>query len=309
MNNDNFQVTMADWAVDADALRRVRQTVFIDEQQVPAADEWDGLDSDCQHALARDGHGKAIGTGRLTPQHSIGRMAVLREWRGHGVGSAILKALVEQAHANGWPRVSMHAQTHAVPFYERHGFHVEGEAFDECGIEHRHMYMDLDGAAPTSTPTWQTDSRESLAGAMIELLNAAERRVCIYSHELDRGLLDQRDIVAAIKRIAISGRGASVRILVHDIDSVIREGHALLGLAQRLTSAIQLRRVHEPADRAYTSAFLLNDRGGYVLRPSAARFEAHGAVRDRGHSAPLIEYFNGVWERSEPCTQLRLLDL
>lgn len=309
MTDENFDIRMADWSVDADALRRVRQIVFIDEQQVPAADEWDGLDSDCQHALARDADGNAIATGRLTPQHSIGRMAVLRKWRGHGVGSAILKALVTQARSHGWPRLSMHAQTHAVPFYEHHGFHVEGEAFDECGIEHRHMAMDLNSAEPAAAPTWQTDTRESLANATLELLNGAERRVCIYSRDLDRGLLDQSDIVAAIKRIAISGRGASVRIIVHDIDSAIRESHALLGVAQRLTSAIELRRPREPADRAYAGAFLLNDRGAYLLRPLATRFEASGEAHARGHAAPLVETFDEVWERSEVCSELRRLDL
>lgn len=309
MTDVRYQTGMAEWAVDADALRRVRQSVFIDEQQVPAADEWDGLDASCQHALARDTHGNVIATGRLTPQHGIGRMAVLREWRRRGVGSAILMELIEQARRNGWARLSMHAQTHAVPFYERHGFHVTGEAFDECGIAHRHMYMNLDAGTPAAAPIWQTDTRESLAGAMIELLDATERRVSIYSRELDRGLLDQRHIVAAIKRIAISGRGAAIRILVHDIDSAIHEDHALLGLAQRLTSAIQLRRPREPADRAYASAFLLNDRGGYLLRPLATRFEAHGETDARSRAAPLAEYFDAVWERSEICTELRLLDL
>lgn len=308
MSDTDFQPSAVDWAADADALRRVRETVFIDEQQVPAADEWDGLDHDCQHVLVRDTDGNAIATGRLTPQRSIGRMAVLREWRGRGIGSAVLKALVEQARANGWPRVSMHAQSHAVPFYERHGFHVEGEAFDECGIEHRHMAMALDAAAP-ATPAWQTDTREALVAAMIELLDGAERRVCIYSRELDPGVLDRRDVVDAVKRVAISGRGASVRIIVHDIDSAIRDGHGLVGLAQRLTSAIQVCRPCESADRAYAGAFALNDRGGYLQRPLATRFDANGEARARGRAAPLAEYFEEVWERSEVCSQLRVLDI
>ena len=78
----DFRVEAIDYTTGLDELRRVRETVFVQEQQVPLEEEWDALDLLCQHVIARDASGQPVGTGRLTPERKIGRMAVLREWRG-----------------------------------------------------------------------------------------------------------------------------------------------------------------------------------------------------------------------------------
>src|SRR5215475_5068922 len=124
MIRDDFHVEPADWSTDLAALRAVRDPVFIDEQHVPVEDEQDALDPKSRHVLARDAEGQPIGTGRLTPERTIGRMAVVKEWRGRGVGEALLNALLEQARALGYPDVELHAQVHAIPFYEKFGFAV-----------------------------------------------------------------------------------------------------------------------------------------------------------------------------------------
>jgi predicted GNAT family N-acyltransferase len=144
----SFIVRPADWSVDRERLRAVRRTVFIEEQHVPEALEWDGLDEQCCHALALAPGNVPIGTGRLTPDARIGRMAVAREWRGQGVGSAILQSLLETARAAGHARVELHAQVHALKFYGRHGFIARGAEFLEAGIPHRAMTIAL---APAST--------------------------------------------------------------------------------------------------------------------------------------------------------------
>ncbi|MEO1576638.1 MAG: GNAT family N-acetyltransferase [Pseudomonadota bacterium] len=131
-------VRRADWDADRDALRAVRFTVFVQEQDVPEDLEWDGEDADCHHALAFLDE-RVVGTGRLTPDGRIGRMAVLKEARGHGVGAAVLDFLVDVARQSGQDEVQLHAQSHALAFYERAGFTAYGEPFDEAGIEHRHM--------------------------------------------------------------------------------------------------------------------------------------------------------------------------
>ena len=133
---------MADWAADVHRLRGVREEVFIREQSVPVELEWDEFDIVSTHVLAEN-NGLAIGTGRLLPDGHIGRMAVLKPWRGIGVGSALLSTLVEQARKRGFPRLQLHAQEHAIAFYRRHGFVAEGEIFDEAGIVHRQMARNL----------------------------------------------------------------------------------------------------------------------------------------------------------------------
>jgi predicted GNAT family N-acyltransferase len=91
------------------------------------------------HALAFDRAGRLLGTGRLLPDGHVGRMAVLPQARGTGVGSALLAALLQAARARGDREVALSAQTHAIPFYERFGFVAEGEEYDDAGIPHRRM--------------------------------------------------------------------------------------------------------------------------------------------------------------------------
>jgi len=315
-----FHVEPADWASEQDAMRSIRQTVFIDEQQVSVEEEWDGLDPECHHVLARDDTGNPIGTGRLTPQHGIGRMAVLAQWRGRGVGAAMLQALIDQARALGWERVNLHAQVHAIGFYQRHGFVAEGEMFMEAGIEHRTMYRTLEPVAaapgergtPLVRPAYELlagGTREETLAAVHRLLGDARHAVVIHHRNLGPGVLDQEVILDEIRRLATSGRGADVRILLGDPDQVLRDGHRLIPLAQRLTSSIRLRVPVEEEDRAYPSAFLANDVGGYLIQPLLERFEGRGATNNPGTSRQLWRYFDEVWERAEPATALRSLGL
>src|SRR5262245_18843953 len=126
----------------ADAMS-VREAVFVVEQGVPPEIELDDWDARCEHALAIAPHGEVVGTGRLLPDGHIGRMAVLREWRGRGVGGAILAALVDRAAVRGMRRIVLNAQTHAVPFYARHGFAPFGDEFVEAEIPHIAMAREL----------------------------------------------------------------------------------------------------------------------------------------------------------------------
>ena len=138
------QVTVrpADWFADREILRALRAEVFIREQSVPADLEWDEFDPQSRHVVAM-ADGVPIGTGRLIPDGHIGRMAVLREWRGRGAGSALLTGLMDIARALGMRRVLLNAQVQALPFYLRHGFHAQGEEFQEAGISHLRMWRDL----------------------------------------------------------------------------------------------------------------------------------------------------------------------
>jgi len=135
----DFGVRLAVWAVDESKLRMLRHAVFVLEQGVPEEIERDDIDKDCSHVIAEDSSGTAIGCGRLLPDGHIGRMSVLREWRGRGVGTALLGRLIALATEGGYRRVMANAQEHACSFYQRHGFTAVGEPFSEAGIVHRAM--------------------------------------------------------------------------------------------------------------------------------------------------------------------------
>ena len=134
---------LADWASDERSLRDIRQRVFMVEQGVSADLEWDGIDQDCRHALAQDGERRPIGCARLLPDGHIGRVAVLAEWRGRGVGDALLERMIALAREVGHTRVMLNAQTHALAFYARHGFVAFGPEYDDAGIPHRAMQRAL----------------------------------------------------------------------------------------------------------------------------------------------------------------------
>jgi predicted GNAT family N-acyltransferase len=140
----SFRVTRAVTAQDMAQVRAIRQQVFIDEQHIPAELEWDGHDDACMHVLAFAPAGTAVGTGRLSPDGRIGRMAVLASWRGRGAGRALLTALLEAAREAGRERVYLHAQESARHFYDRAGFRALGDPYLEAGIRHVSMEMRLD---------------------------------------------------------------------------------------------------------------------------------------------------------------------
>jgi predicted GNAT family N-acyltransferase len=141
--HSGFSVRLIDWPDAADGLHAVRRTVFVEEQAIPEELEWDEFDAVCRHAIAEDATGSVIGCGRLLPDGHIGRMAVLREWRGRGVGAALLASLMDLARSRGHARAILEAQTHAMPFYARHGFAAEGAEYLEAGIPHRTMTRTL----------------------------------------------------------------------------------------------------------------------------------------------------------------------
>lgn len=132
------RIEVVGWDEAEARVMPVRTGVFVVEQGVPEEIERDAFDAVCRHAIAHDAEGRVIATGRLLPDGHIGRMAVLREARGAGVGGAVLQALIAEAARRGL-NAALNAQTHALDFYLRHGFEPVGEVFMEAGIPHRAM--------------------------------------------------------------------------------------------------------------------------------------------------------------------------
>lgn len=145
-NRDEFSIRLANWPRDRGAIRQVRETVFIHEQKVPAVLEWDDQDDHCLHALALDAQQQVIATGRLLPTGQLGRMAVLRSWRGRGVGESLLTCLLGEARRQGLKEVFLHAQLRVMDFYRRSGFTAEGETFTEADIPHQTMRLNFEEA-------------------------------------------------------------------------------------------------------------------------------------------------------------------
>src|SRR5258708_26993203 len=114
-----FTISILAWDEALALARPVREQVFVEEQRVPRELELDEWDESCEHAVACDSRGEAIGTARLLPDGTIRRMAVLGEWRRPGVGTALLEALLERAPHRSIPRLTPHPHPHAAAFSPR----------------------------------------------------------------------------------------------------------------------------------------------------------------------------------------------
>nr|WP_050509712.1 GNAT family N-acetyltransferase [Streptomyces californicus] len=138
------------------ACFQVRKDVFVGEQNVPERLEYDAYDATAVHVLAVAADGTALGTGRLLHGAaaagktggapgvgSLGRLAVGREARGLGVGAALVRAIEDEARALGLTAVDLHAQTHALGFYERLGYVAYGPEFPDAGMPHRAMRREI----------------------------------------------------------------------------------------------------------------------------------------------------------------------
>ena len=132
MPADAIKCVLTTWSTDRPALHKIRREVFIDEQGFAASDEWDDDDAVSVHALVTLNR-EPVGTGRLNPGGKIGRIAVKAGLRGRGIGSLILRQLLQEAYHRGIREPYLHAQVQAVPFYEKFGFRIEG---DEIGRAH-----------------------------------------------------------------------------------------------------------------------------------------------------------------------------
>jgi predicted GNAT family N-acyltransferase len=133
---------------DRDAAMRIRFEVFVDEQGVPAELEADEFDEAALHLLAANSiDGQPVGTARVLDKGGgvakIGRVAVRKEYRGKGVGEALMRRAMEAARARGMTTAILDAQLPVIPFYERLGFVAEGPIFDDAGIPHRRMTRPL----------------------------------------------------------------------------------------------------------------------------------------------------------------------
>ena len=136
-------VRIAQWSdpQDRHALETIRYQVFVAEQGVAVEEEMDDFDATSTHLLATSTDAGTVGCARIMPTGQIGRMAVLQNLRGRGIGANLLNAAICQAKHLGVLPIFLHAQCHAENFYAQFGFVPQGEVFDEAGIEHITMVL------------------------------------------------------------------------------------------------------------------------------------------------------------------------
>lgn len=124
------------------AAQDIREKVFIQEQHIPEHEEWDEMDEVSLHFIVWENN-HAIATARLLPNNSIGRVAVLKSYRGLGIGFKLMQEMIFVARQEQRIFLQLSAQVHAISFYEKLGFQCEGSEYLDCEIPHISMQMEM----------------------------------------------------------------------------------------------------------------------------------------------------------------------
>jgi predicted GNAT family N-acyltransferase len=142
---NNLKVEVVKWIDEYDSLTMIREKVFIEEQKVTSQLELDGMDENAMHFLVFKDE-EAIGCARavvIKNYMQLGRMAVLKEYRGQGIGSALLEKAIVTAKLNQISSIHISAQCYAIDFYLKFGFKVMSDIYLDAEILHRDMTLKL----------------------------------------------------------------------------------------------------------------------------------------------------------------------
>ena len=140
-----MKIEIVKWIDEYELLTMIREKVFIEEQEVTSQLEWDGMDKDAIHFLAFKDK-KGVGCARafvIQNRMQLGRMAVLREYRGEGIGSALIETAMTLAKLNQLSGIYISAQCHAIDFYKKFGFEVTSDIYLDAEIPHRDMKLNF----------------------------------------------------------------------------------------------------------------------------------------------------------------------
>ena len=142
---NNLKVEIVKWIDSHTQLKNIREKVFIEEQKVTPQLEWDGMDEKAMHFLVFKDE-EAIGCARavvIKNYMQLGRMAVLKEYRGQGIGGALIEKAMTIAKLNQLSAIYISAQCHAIDFYKKFGFEVKSDIYLDAEIPHRDMTLDF----------------------------------------------------------------------------------------------------------------------------------------------------------------------
>lgn len=274
-----FNIHEATWAAEGNTLSNIRRLVFVVEQNLNRQKASDGSEKESWHWLATDREDVAIGTVRLLPDGHIGRLAVLEEFRGKGVGAALLEQAVEKAKHLGLPEVSSMVQLHALKLYERAGFSSAGT--EQAGGTHQRMVQHLNplddnvqrltaSRSDSKIAVKQFDTREVTFEAVAKIIKKIREIVFVHELGLPESFSRDESDVEAIHWVAQDSSGQIIGVIRMSSDGEISRlavmseyrnkgvGQSLLELAVRKAIRFDLQEVRLEApvelDNFYTGA-------------------------------------------------------
>lgn len=290
------------WAEDQKLLSAIRRAVFIEEQGVPEELEWDQHDETANHWLAIDDQGQAIGCLRLLKSGHIGRMAVLKDYRKHGVGRALLKACCDYAeHSLQLFEVFLSAQVTATGFYQKQQFTPTGPVFLDAGIEHISMRKQIARQRLLGVHTGKF-SITDIKASCLSLFTQAKRNIVIFSESLDPETFDDEAICSAISKLARDYRYNEIKLLVSDI-SYLKHSHRLYALQKRLPSSIYIKQFNQPYyGKDY---FIVVDGRAVIAQAKTDSNTVWGDFNNQPVAQTYAERFDEMWQAGYDNPELR----
>ena len=313
-----IDVEQTSWQSSESSIAGIRTRVFVEEQNVPVELEMDGLDPDAVHWLAFAEGNKAVGTARMLTDGHVGRVAVLKEFRGKSIGNALMRKIHTYALREGLPRLYLHAQVSALPFYESLGYQQYGERFMDAGIPHVAMELNLEQYRHPVTqhlppePSEDEKIRQPLDGqdpfaeCAVRLTRDTQQKIRIFSRQLKPAYLADQQLVDEIQALCMRHPYAQVRILLRSSEVVRGGSHPLLRLKDRLASFIQVRKLKSDMRCDHTD-FLLGDEKRILYQQEENRPVGYCHAYAPLEGRELAVEFDQLWEYAEVDPQLRQL--
>lgn len=307
-----MEISIVTWDDAQSALRHIRQTVFIEEQLVPADLEWDSKDKIAVHLLGKEGN-RPVACARIESDGKLGRVAVLKDYRKHGWGSRILRAAEEYLIKQRKPKIYLNSQANSYSFYFQNGYRPGEEMFWDANIPHVRMQKVLSRPSssshafilgmddenhysdqPAACPVWfQIGSSQS------------RRAIDIRINDLAHPVFNNAFCVENLSAFIRQSHQTQIRVLINSEIPGLSE-HPLLLTQQRLSSRFKIRCVEAPNAREQHDNQVLFDLKGHM------RFDYHSTYCNFDNKLSVSRHkvhFEQAWAQSKQLIEGRRLSL
>ena len=288
-----MEISIVSWDDAQTALRLIRQKVFVEEQQVPEDLEWDNLDKQAIHFLGKEGN-RPVACARLLKDGQLGRLAVLKDYRSHGWGGRILRAVEKHLLDKKKSRLFLNSQANSYHFYFKNGYRPTKEMSWDAGIPHIQLQKILQRPNPTSTTYMLGDddenhtSTQEIASCVWFQIGSSQcrREINIQINDLTHPVFNNAACISNLAAFIKKSRQTQVRILINREIPGLSE-HPLLQLQHRMSSRFKIRALNMPSNQELHNNQVSFDLSGHLRfdhqtvycnfsnRPSARRHHEH----------------------------------
>jgi predicted GNAT family N-acyltransferase len=301
-------VRSASWNKDRVSLKEIRKQVFIIEQGVDERLEWDNDDAKSEHFIAFV-NDESVGCARLVGNKKIGRMAVLKSFRGKGVGDEILDHIKRHASQKRYTRLELSAQCHAYEFYRSNGFNAYSTPYEDANIPHIDMVHRVFSHDESGDSQYYAKSDKDIHhgnsiiqadGYLDMALAQVNRSIILCINDIQHPLCSNENLLNRIKFMARSNRHFQCYILVTNYHPKFNDT-ALFKLADRLTSFIEIKVSSDPVacQWVFDSNAWLDFKGN----------ESRICYSDRSKVKHFMERFNKWWTHGKYLTDTKRLSI